>query len=551
MSGHAQEISRAADRPRAPSSALTRVVFGALALVADAAQASDWLQFGFDAAHSGVNPDETHLADRIGALAQIYAMPLPGDVDSAPVFLAAVSTAQGTRDLLFMTTVYGTTLAIDAADGSQVWAQPTSGPAPVISSAPAIDPGRRYVYGAGMDGKVHKYNVGDGSEVVDSAWPETITLKPDEEKLASALVFARAASGHAYLYATTSNFGYDLGDYQGHVTAIDLLDGTQSVFNALCSNVATHLASAPTTPSCVDTQAGIWGRPGVVYDANTDRIYASTGNGPFTAAVGGHDWGESVLALSPALQVAAGTPLSMPLDSYTPDEYAQLNSDDDDLGVESPALLPAPVGSLIAHLGVQIGKDGIVRLLDLDDMSGQGGPAHIGGEISLTTSLDYRGSLNTQPAVWTDPSTGVSWLIAVYKSSVHGFFVKANARGRPLLVEAWTISDYGGTSPIVADGVVFFVARTNELVALDVRSGVELWSAPVNGVHWASPIVVNGTLYLTDNDATLRAYALPALAVAIDAQPQPQPALQAKLPVRATPNYAPNFGQGNAVATGN
>lgn len=37
-----------------------------------------------------------------------------------------------------------------------------------------------------------------------------------------------------------------------------------------------------------------------------------------------------------------------------------------------------------------------MRLFDLDDMSGQGGPAHIGGEIGLTTSLDYRGSLNKQ-----------------------------------------------------------------------------------------------------------------------------------------------------------
>jgi len=535
---------------RARVHALRATLLGAMALVVDTARASDWLQFGFDAAHSGANPDEMHLADRIGALAQVYAAPLPGDVDGAPVFLAAVNTVQGTRDLLFMTTVYGATLAIDAANGVPVWTQQTSGPAPVISSAPAIDPGRLYVYGAGLDGKVHKYNVADGSELVDAAWPETVTLKPAEEKLASALVFARAASGHAYLYATTSNFGYDLGDYQGHVTAIDLLDGSQAVFNALCSDVAAHLASAPATPSCAQAQAGVWGRPGVVYDASTDRIYASTGNGPFTAAAGGHDWGESVLALSPDLRASAGAPQSMPLDSYTPAEYAQLNADDDDLGVESPALLPAPANSLVGHLGVQIGKDGIVRLLDLDDLSGQGGPAHIGGELGLTTSLDYRGSLNTQPAVWTEPSTGVSWLIAVYKSSVHGFFAKANARGAPLLVEAWTIADYGGTSPVVADGVVFFVAGTNELVALDARSGVKLWSAPVNGVHWASPIVVNDTVYLTDNDAILRAYALPAFASADDSQPQPQAALQGKLPPRATPNYSPNFGSDSPAAAG-
>jgi hypothetical protein len=378
------------------------------------ASATDWLQFGFDAAHSGVNPEESGIADRIATFTQIYQVPLPGLVDSAPVYVDAVETPQGERSLLIVTTAFGTTLAIDAATGEQIWTQQANGPAPIMGAAPAIDPNRQFVYAAGMDGKVHKYNIGDGSEVIDATWPQPATLKPALEKISSALVFATAANGRTYLYATTSNFGYDLGDYQGHVTAIDIGSGARTVFNALCSDVTSHLATAPATPACADSQAGIWGRPGVVYNAMTDRIYIATGNGPFTAAVGGHDWGESVLALAPDLATSSGARLPMPLDSYTPVEYEQLNLDDDDLGVESPVILPAPADSRIANLGVQIGKDGIVRLLDLDDMSGQGGSGKIGGELSLTTSLDYRGGLNTQPAVWTDPASGIPWLIAVY-----------------------------------------------------------------------------------------------------------------------------------------
>jgi outer membrane protein assembly factor BamB len=119
---------------------------------------------------------------------------------------------------------------------------------------------------------------------------------------------------------------------------------------------------------------------------------------------------------------------------------------------------------------------------------------------------------------------------------VHAFFAQANAKGRPQLVEAWNIPTTGGTSPVVADGVVFFVAQTNQLVALDARTGTQLWSSAVTGVHWASPIVVNGVVYLTDNDATLRAYAAPPLAAITGAQQ----ALPTNMPKRSATSYAPS-----------
>lgn len=493
--------------------------------------AADWLQFGYDAAHSGVNPAERGIAESVASFQQVYATTLRADADSAPAFLEAVATPSGTRDLLFLSTVYGDLVAVDAASGGEVWAQPTPGPAPITGAGPAVDPDRRFVYAAGMDGKVHKYRVEDGVEIVDGSWPELFTLKPQAEKTASALAFATAADGRTFLYVTTSNFGYDQGDYQGHVTAIDLGSGAQAVFNTLCSDSTAHLALAPQTPSCPDTQSGIWGRPAVVYDADTDRIYIATGNGPFDANLGGHDWSESVLALAPDLKAANGAPLSAPLDSYTPDEFAQLNANDDDLGVQSPVIVPMPPDSRIAHAGVQIGKDGVIRMLDLDDLSGQGGPGHIGGEAALLTGLDYRGSLNSQPGVWADPDTGIVWLVAVYRMSVHGLFVQTNALGHPQLIEAWNI-DGGGTSPAIADGVAFFVTRSNALVAIDVRTGNRLWSAPVNGVHWGSPIVVDGTVYLADNDATLRAFAAP---VQTAATMQVRRAATARLPASRAP----------------
>jgi hypothetical protein len=90
------------------------------------------------------------------------------------------------------------------------------------TSSPSIDPNRQYVYSYGLDGYVHKYQVGDGTEVMIGGWPELATLKGLNEKGSSALSIATASSGSAYLYVTNGGYPGDGGDYQGHVTAIDL-----------------------------------------------------------------------------------------------------------------------------------------------------------------------------------------------------------------------------------------------------------------------------------------------------------------------------------------
>ena len=109
-------------------------------------------------------------------------------------------------------------------------------------SSPAIDPDRAYVYAYGLDGFVHKYEVGNGGEVTTDGWPELVTLKPDVERVAGGLTIATSATT-SYLYVVTNSF-FDGGDYQGHLTTIDLASGNQNVFNTLCSDNPTHLDHA-------------------------------------------------------------------------------------------------------------------------------------------------------------------------------------------------------------------------------------------------------------------------------------------------------------------
>src|SRR5262249_23132177 len=148
----------------------------------------------------------------------LYKVTLVDSVDGAPTYLSGVTTKNGTQDLLFMTTRDGHILAVDAHTGAVVWSQqPATGPR-YTTSSPAIDPNRQFVYSYGLEGKVHKYRVGDGTEILTDGWPEVSTLKPDVEKGSSALSFATDAQQNTYLYAPSSGYpdtDYITTDYQG------------------------------------------------------------------------------------------------------------------------------------------------------------------------------------------------------------------------------------------------------------------------------------------------------------------------------------------------
>ena len=334
-----------------------------------------------DAAKSGNNAAETIVSrGNVAGLARLFAVPLSDSADGAPVVAAGIATNQGPRDLAFATTKAGRIVALDARTGAILWSdQPATGPR-FTTSSPAIDPGKRFVYGYGLDGRVHKYVIATGIEIVGGGWPQLVTLKPDVEKSASALAIAEIPGGRIFLYVASGGYPGDQGDYQGHVTAIDLASGSQAVFNANCSHMPLHFVENGSTDNdCSHVQSAVWARAGVVYERASNRIFFSTGNGDFDAHLGGHEWGDSVLALSPDGSGVNGGPL----DSYTPTNFQSLENGDVDLGSSAPAILAGPPGSRYRALAVQAGKDGLLRLLALDDLSGQGGPGHIAGELQI------------------------------------------------------------------------------------------------------------------------------------------------------------------------
>ncbi len=485
---------------RSPLVLIAIALLATLSPAVSRAQQTDWPAFDYDVQHSGTTDQETTIhPGNVATLHSLYpAVTLPSIADGAAAFLPGVATAGGVKDLVFLTTKDGRLLAINVADGSTVWSkQPATGPR-YTTSSPAIDPSRLFVYGYGLDGKVRKYAVGDGSEVTTGGWPQTTTLKPDVEKGSSALSIATAKSGATYLYVTNGGYPGDAGDYQGHVTAIDLATGAQNVFNADCSDQTVHFVENG-TPDCPAVQTAIWARAGIVYDPSLDRIFMATGNGNYDGNTGGHNWGDSTFALHPDGTGSGG----LPVDAYTPTEFQHLQDVDADLGSTAPAILPAPPGSNVAHLGLQSGKDAQLRLLDLSNLSGMGGPGHVSGELQKI-GLPQGGQVLTAPAVWVDPVTQSTWAFVANNSGISGIQLTVSG-GVPSLAGRWTNSS-GGSSPVVANGMVFY-AGAGGIKALAPTTGAQLWSATIGGIHWESPIVSGGKLFVTDEASKLWVFA--------------------------------------------
>ncbi|MEP7043812.1 MAG: PQQ-binding-like beta-propeller repeat protein [Dokdonella sp.] len=459
-----------------------------------AASAADWLQWGYDPSHSGNNQDETTISpDNVAQLTRRYQVTMSANANVAPVLASGIVTSDGSKDLLFVTAQNGRLTAFDAVDGSIVWSANTAGTSPT-ESAPAIDPNRQFVYSYGVDGKVHKYQIADGTEITDGGWPQIATLKPNVEKGASALAIA-TSGGVTYLYAVNDGYIGDQGDYQGHLTAINLATGDQKVFNTLCSDKTIHL-TPPAATNCASTQSGIWGRGGATYDAGTDRIYITSGNGEFNANTGGLNWGDSVLALNPDGSGAGG---GLPLDSYTPTTYPQLDSQDVDLGSAQLLILQPPAGSIVQHLALQTGKDSKLHLIDLDNMSGTGAPGGVGGAIAIIDVPISEFWMKTQPAAWVD-TDGTTWVFMANGSGISGLKVTLNTTtSEPFLQPTWQ-KTADSTSAIIANGIIYHAGSCsggNCLFARDPRTGDVLWTSPTIGsLKWQSPILVNGALYI-------------------------------------------------------
>ncbi|MGA9422341.1 MAG: PQQ-binding-like beta-propeller repeat protein, partial [Rhodanobacteraceae bacterium] len=307
---------------------------------------ADWTMFGWDPGRTSAPDVSTGVTASDLQTLQRQQVRIDGTVDASAIYLHGVTVKGATRDVFFVTTTYGKTLAVDADRGTVLWEftpdsyDSVKGSYRITTATPVADPARAYIYAASPDGMIRKLAVADGSVV----WSTSITKLPAREKIASALGFYKGR-----VIATTGGYIGDEPPYQGHVVLLDSSNGELlHVWNALCSR--RHELIDP--PSCPQSDAAIWGRAGAVVDTATGNLYVASGNAKWD---GVEYWGDAVIELDPDATKILG--------NYTPPNTEQLDDEDLDLGSTSPVLTGGPYV-------VQGGKDGHLRVLDWGAMAG-------------------------------------------------------------------------------------------------------------------------------------------------------------------------------------
>jgi len=421
----------------APSPPTTHPTFAGTAPAA----AGGWPTYHRDGSRSGA--DST--GGSFGTIQRAWRSPvLDGHVYAEPLVI-------GRR--VFVATENDSVYALDAASGANVWRTHLGTPMPGsslpcgdidpvgITGTPVADAEAGLIWVVPFVKPGHyqlvALDVGNGSV----RWRRNID-PPGADPLALGQRAALALSNGTVYIAFGGRLG-DCGVYSGWVVGIKA-DGSGSPL--------TYRANR-------DGGAGMWGPSGPAIDAAGD-VYVATGNGISTRTF---DYGEAVIRLSPDLRI---------LDWFAPANWADLNSNDVDLGSMGPAF----VGS---GLLFQAGKEGTGYLLRADHLGGINGQAF----NAHVCESAWGGTAYAPPYVYVACSDG---LVALRLSGGASFTV------------AWRSPGYWAEPPIVADGLVWTVARAAAtLVALDPTNGEERFNQSLgSAAHFTTPAAADGRIFV-------------------------------------------------------
>jgi hypothetical protein len=393
---------------------------------ASCAYAQDVTTWHYDNSRSGLQSHETVLTPSnvtSASFGKLFSLPVIGDIYAQPLYLSQYPMSDGKlHNVLLVATAQDYLYAFDA-DGKNpsqgyLWRKFLVGsgetwmtyldvgkdfdilPNIGIISTPVVDRSSGTIYALARSKttsgttkffqRLHALNIADGSEkfggpaTIQASVPglgdggTSITFQPVLQNQRPALLLAPTpgvGSGNSIFLAWASHG--DHGAYHGWVMAYD------------AANVAKQNGAWVDTPN--GREGGIWMAGGGPSSDNNGNIFIAAGNGTFDVNSGGKDYGSSAFRLTVS---TSGLALH---DYFTPVNYTNLNSGDQDMGTGAVALLPTQSGSK-PHLAVTVDKSGTIYLINRDHMGGFTTPSNSsvqsfsGGPAGSTTPYKNRSS---------------------------------------------------------------------------------------------------------------------------------------------------------------
>ena len=509
------------------SSRGTLLLLAAVAAFTRSHCAAQVLTAQYDNARTGATLHETILTPanvNVASFGKIFSYTVDGDVYAQPLFLPNVEIpGKGVHNVIYIATGHDSVYAFDAAGvpADPLWHVSFLNPGGGITGVPARDvacrfiapeigitptpvidlqSGTLYVLARTKESsgalssdryvqKLHALAITTGAEKFGGPVEIKASVKGPRGDVAFAPLreLPRAAlllsNGQVYL---TWGSSCDVGPYYGWVMAYDAHTLAQTaVFN--------------TSPGA--GESGIWQSDnGPAADEQGD-VYLATGNGRFTVAAGGRDYGDTILKLG-----LSGGAFHV-LDYFTPFDEKALNSQDQDVGSGGP-MLPPPQPGDARRLLLLGGKDGALYVLDRARL----GKYQVGSNEAAQV-IRFRGGIYSAPAFWN----GRVYMLASNDYLMAFRLHPGKLALKPDSIGAQRFGNPGATPAVSANGnrngIVWLIEtkawngadRPAVLHAYDAANVArELWHSEQNNgrdrvgqtLRFTIPTVVNGRVYV-------------------------------------------------------
>jgi hypothetical protein len=495
---------------------------------------------------------------------KLLSISVDGQVYAEPLYLSNVTITTGpylgTHNVLFVATEHDSLYAMDATTGAVLWQQSFINPGAGVTTIPSADTGavdidpeigitstpvidsstdiiyvevatKEVINGANhYVQRLHALNVADGSEALGGP----------------ALIADTAFDGANYTYVSGPAInGTGDGSVNGQVafnalrqlnrTALTLAGGMVYLAFASHGDIGPYhgwvlgystqnlsLAAAfNDTPNGSD--GGIWQSGGRIAADPQGFLYVETGNGTFDTTLDANgfpasgDYGDSFLKLavdpnsSPTNQNSNGWGLKV-VDYFTPQNQAQLNAGDVDLGSGGPLVLPDAAGSTNhPQLLLGAGKQGAIYLLDRN---------HLGGFDPNADHVVQELPAGTINASFDTPAYYNGLLYYVAPGDVAKAFALTNGALSPRPVsQSQDAYGYPGSTPsISANGSTGGVVWDLDLGSGQLRAyaasdyGTELYTSDQAAgnrdqlgsvVKFTLPLVANGMVYVGTSNSVV------------------------------------------------